>query len=93
MKQPECNEIQLIETKEKNVILPTPTPFEEKQTARSIEKKKENLLPFSLHADIFIPPTHYIIKKETQSFFLNLEKDVIELERHIKKEYIGKFEF
>ena len=96
--------IKLIEMKEKsNVATPlgnekaiaTPTLIQVKDQMKVKEKtkeiKEENYLPFSLHYDLFVPPSHYIIKRETQMIFQLIEKDVIELEKNLKSEFIGIF--
>lgn len=73
------------EIKEKIIFSPVEPAmkFTDKKT------KEENYLPFTLHADNFIPPSHYIIKRETQAIFQVIEKDMIELERKIKGEFIS----
>lgn len=94
--------IKLIEMKEKsNVATPLgnekaiATPIQVKDQIKIKEKtkeiKEENYLPFSLHYDLFVPPSHYIIKRETQMIFQLIEKDVIELEKNLKSEFIGNF--
>ena len=95
--------IKLIEMKEKsNVATPLgnekaiATPIQVKDQMKVVrektkEIKEENYLPFSLHYDLFVPPSHYIIKRETQMIFQLIQKDVIELEKNLKSEFIGIF--